>query len=88
MERKSFAWKEKNSQKTNLKDVKKQVTNNNKPTTQQQTPQSYTVYTVKSGDNLWIIAKKYSGVSAQNIMDFNNIDGNLDVGQIIKIPKP
>ncbi|MDB4534770.1 LysM peptidoglycan-binding domain-containing protein, partial [Vicingaceae bacterium] len=44
-------------------------------------------YTVKSGDNLWIIAKKYSGVSAQNIMDFNSIDGNLNVGQVIKIPK-
>jgi membrane-bound lytic murein transglycosylase D len=46
-----------------------------------------TVYTVKSGDNLWIIAKKYSGVSAQNIMDFNGIDGNLTVGQKINIPK-
>ena len=48
----------------------------------------YSNYTVKSGDNLWLIAKKYSGVSAQNIMDFNGIDGNLDVGQVLKIPKP
>ncbi|MDF1673352.1 MAG: LysM peptidoglycan-binding domain-containing protein [Vicingaceae bacterium] len=48
----------------------------------------YSNYTVKSGDNLWLIAKKYSGISAQNIMDFNGIDGNLDVGQILKIPKP
>ncbi len=48
----------------------------------------YTTYTVKSGDNLWLIAKKYAGVSAQNIMDFNGIDGNLDVGQKLKIPKP
>lgn len=48
----------------------------------------YSNYTVKSGDNLWLIAKKYSGVSAQNIMDFNSIDGNLDIGQVIKIPKP
>ena len=47
-----------------------------------------TTYTVKSGDNLWVIAKKFSGVSAQNIMDFNGIDGNLDVGQVLKIPKP
>ncbi|MBL4593358.1 MAG: LysM peptidoglycan-binding domain-containing protein [Flavobacteriales bacterium] len=46
-----------------------------------------TTYTVKSGDNLWLIAKKFSGVSAQNIMDFNGIDGNLDVGQVLKIPK-
>ncbi len=79
--------KEKGLQQTNLKDTKKQVTNN-KPTTLQQTQNNYTTYTVKSGDNLWLIAKKYSGVSAQNIMDFNNIDGNLDVGQIIKIPSP
>lgn len=48
----------------------------------------YTTYTVKSGDNLWLIAKKFSGVSAQNIMDFNGIDANLDVGQVLKIPKP
>lgn len=48
----------------------------------------HSTYTVKSGDNLWLIAKKYSGVSAQNIMDYNGIDGNLDVGQVLKIPKP
>jgi len=45
-------------------------------------------YTVKSGDNLWLIAKKFSGVSAQNLMDFNETDENLDVGQVLKIPKP
>jgi membrane-bound lytic murein transglycosylase D len=57
--------------------------------TKSQTPNtnSYSAYTVKSGDNLWLIAKKYSGVSAQNLMDFNGIDGNLTVGQKIKIPK-
>ncbi len=47
----------------------------------------YITYTVKSGDNLWVIAKKYSGISAQNIMDLNGIDGNLDVGQVLKIKK-
>ena len=52
-----------------------------------QTTETLTLYTVKSGDNLWVIAKKYSGVSAQNIIDFNGIDGNLTVGQKIKIPK-
>jgi len=46
-----------------------------------------TTYTVKSGDNLWIIAKKFSGISAQNIMDFNGIDDNLTVGQVLKIPE-
>lgn len=59
----------------------------NKPNTQHSSPKTLEVYTVKSGDNLWIIAKKYSGVSAQNLMDFNGIDGNLKVGQKIKIPK-
>jgi len=44
-------------------------------------------YTVKSGDNLWIIAKKFSGISADDIMEFNEIDENIDVGQILKIPK-
>ncbi|MDG1477636.1 MAG: LysM peptidoglycan-binding domain-containing protein, partial [Vicingaceae bacterium] len=60
--------------------IKKPKVNENKVTTLE-------VYTVKSGDNLWIIAKKYSGVSAQNLMDFNGIDGNLTVGQKINIPK-
>tara|TARA_B100000809_G_C15126806_1_gene526635 strand:- start:223 stop:1731 length:1509 start_codon:yes stop_codon:yes gene_type:complete len=50
-------------------------------------PSIASVYTVKSGDNLWIIAKKYSGVSSQNLMDFNGIGGNLTVGQKINIPK-
>lgn len=48
----------------------------------------YSTYTVKSGDNLWVIAKKYAGVSADNIMEFNGIDANLNVGQVLKIPKP
>lgn len=47
----------------------------------------YTNYTVQSGDNLWLIAKKFSGVSADNIMEFNDIDENIDVGQVLKIPK-
>lgn len=49
--------------------------------------ENYITYTVKSGDNLWVIAKKYPGVSAQNIMDLNGIDGNIDIGQILKIKK-
>lgn len=48
---------------------------------------NYSNYTVKNGDNLWIIAKKYPGVSAQNIMDANGIDANLKIGQVLKIPK-
>lgn len=44
-------------------------------------------YTVKSGDNLWIIAKKYPGISAQDIMELNGIDENLKIGQVLKIKK-
>ena len=47
----------------------------------------YIIYTVKSGDSFYLIAKQYSGVSAQNIMDFNGIDSSkLRPGMKIKIP--
>ena len=47
----------------------------------------YTVYTVKSGDSLYLIAKRYPGVSAQNIMDFNGISSKIKPGMKIRIPK-
>lgn len=47
----------------------------------------YTVYTVKSGDSLYLIAKNYPGVSAQNIMDFNGISSAIKPGMKIRIPK-
>lgn len=47
----------------------------------------YTIYTVKDGDSLYLIAKKYPGVSAQNIMDFNKIGPNIKPGMKIRIPK-
>jgi len=31
------------------------------------------IYTVKSGDSLWLIAQKYANVSVQNIKEWNNI---------------
>jgi len=33
----------------------------------------YHIYTVKNGDSLWLIAKKYTNVSVQDIKDWNNI---------------
>jgi membrane-bound lytic murein transglycosylase D len=49
----------------------------------------YSIYTVKSGDNLWLIAKKYPGISAQNIMSWNKISDarNIKVGMKLKIAK-
>lgn len=48
---------------------------------------SYEIHTVKSGESLYLIARKYPGVSAQNIMDFNGIGSNIKPGMKIKIPK-
>ena len=47
----------------------------------------YTEYIVKEGESLYLIAKKFPGVSAQNIMDFNGIGSNIKPGMKIKIPK-
>lgn len=47
---------------------------------------NYIEYTVKSGDNLYSIGRKY-GVSAQELMNYNNLTSNLlSIGQVIKIP--
>lgn len=41
-------------------------------------------YKVKSGDSLWSIAQKFSGVSVQNIKDWNDISGNkLKIGMVL-----
>ncbi len=48
----------------------------------------YIMYTVKSGDTFYSIAKDYPGISAQNIMDFNGLTSSkLRPGMKIKIPK-
>lgn len=46
------------------------------------------IYTVKHGDSLWSISQKFSGVSIQNIRDWNGISGsNLKPGMKLKISK-
>jgi membrane-bound lytic murein transglycosylase D len=44
-------------------------------------------YTVRKGDNFWSIAKKFPGISNQEIMKMNNIKAanSLRVGQVLKI---
>lgn len=46
---------------------------------------SYVTYVVRSGDSLYLIAKKY-GVSVDSIKKLNNLSSNnLSIGQILKI---
>jgi len=51
--------------------------------------QSYIYYTVRNGDTVWDIAKKYEGVSANEILSLNGIEqaGKIHVGQKLKIKK-
>lgn len=50
-------------------------------------PGETTKYTVRSGDNLWSIARKFPGVSPEDIMDINEIDENIVPGQVLLIPQ-
>lgn len=46
---------------------------------------NYLTYTVKSGDNLYMIAKRYN-TSIDNLMELNNLlNTNLSIGQVLKI---
>lgn len=51
------------------------------------TDKNYEQYTVKSGDSLWNIAKKY-GISLDELLVTNNLSSSstLRIGQILKIP--
>jgi len=47
----------------------------------------FVLYTVRKGDNFWSIAKKFPGVSNDDIMKLNKIKAanSLKVGQVLKI---
>lgn len=47
---------------------------------------NYNSYTVKKGDNLYAIAKKYN-TTASELININNLkSNNLSIGQVLKIP--
>lgn len=73
--------KEENTEKTNA-DKTQEVAES---TSAQQEELSY--YTVQSGDTLWSIARKYPGISASNIKDWNNIrsEKRIKPGMKLKI---
>ncbi len=47
----------------------------------------YMWYTVRAGDSLYLIAKKYPGISSDDLMRHNGIGADIRPGQKIKIPK-
>lgn len=64
------------------------ISNNQKKVTVKPISGSYTTYIVKNGDSLWSISQKFSGVSIQNIKEWNGISGtNLKPGMTLKIAK-
>lgn len=56
--------------------------------TAEQSNSSHGLHTVKKGENLWAIAKKYPGVSAEQIKKANKLSTtSLQVGQRLRIPQ-
>lgn len=76
-----YGKKSKNESQEVEDDSQKQseTTNNHQPI------ENFIIYTVKSGDNLWLIAKNFKGISAEDIMELNGIDENIKEGQVLKI---
>ena len=59
-----------------------------KPSSQKSSGNNPKTYTVRSGDSLWSISKKFPGVTVQNLKAWNNISSNsLQPGMKIKISK-
>jgi len=62
---------------------------NRKPKVNGPIDANYEYYTVRSGDNLWSIAKKYTGISNKDIMKLNDLSetSKLWIGQQLKIKR-
>jgi membrane-bound lytic murein transglycosylase D len=78
--------------KSNLPEIKAEdkVETNSKSLNKEPKPGkgTYTSYIVKDGDSLWLIARKYPGVSSENIMEWNGINDKISPGQTLKIFGP
>lgn len=56
------------------------------PKTPARQPKTTTEYLVQPGDTLWQIARKYPGISADDIMQVNSTSAQIYPGQVLKIP--
>ena len=69
--------------------VKSSVKDSILRTTEKSVKKEFVYYTVRKGDNFWSIAKKFPGVSNDDIMKLNKIkisnSNGLRVGQVLKI---
>ena len=83
----SFEAKQKSVGKTVNKSTSSSKTTSSKTSTS--TSGKYVYYTVRKGDNFWTIAKKYPGVSNEDIMKLNGITDptSLRAGQKLKIKR-
>jgi membrane-bound lytic murein transglycosylase D len=74
---------------SNKSNVSSGKSNGSKSNTSNDLGSNYTIHTVKSGESAYIIALKYPGVSAEDILRWNNIKDpkSLRVGQKLKIKK-
>lgn len=68
--------------------IGKSATPTQKPKAEPLDP-NYVYYTVRKGDTIWEIAKKYAGISSDEIIKLNNLknERGLYVGQKLKIKK-
>lgn len=69
--------------------AKKAYTNVVRSTTNKKIEQTYDFHTVAANETIWDIAKKYANVSAQELMEINNITSTtiLRTGMVLKIRK-
>lgn len=75
------------ARKTPAPETSSNAGSSGKTTVNPSDPSTYTIYTVKSGDSLYNIAKLYPGVSADNIKAANGMKSNrIMPGQKLKIP--